>query len=384
MLRFALLLCIVTGSVTCNAQERTFKGRWNNRRTGSDGTMTCTASMVSPAQWTAVFRGSFQGKPFEYNVKFQSKESRAGSELTGNATISGKQYRWSGTLKASQLSGRYQASNGWNGEFILNETAESRRNAPASAEPESIEEVEIEPIVKDGDHLLFLGNSFMANEGGVYNYLQTALSKRGIDVTVDSKIASGKPLSEMVTREVGSAMMDSKVDVVVITSGDAKAVKQFATKLKDTGKRLVVFMTWDPKHPGNRASKPQYTSATRGAVRIMRQLEKETGATIIPAAVLFHSLTIDPPEGMPRIDYLWRERNVHQNAIGTMANALLFSAMLTGESPAGLNFDFPPHIVGQNVRDEPAIRLTRPLRETLQYRSWAVAQGWVKGKTHLE
>ena len=82
MLRFALLLCIVTGSVTCNAQERTFKGRWNNRRTGSDGTMTCTASMVSPAQWTAVFRGSFQGKPFEYNVKFQSKESVSYTHLT--------------------------------------------------------------------------------------------------------------------------------------------------------------------------------------------------------------------------------------------------------------------------------------------------------------
>ena len=384
MLRLTILLSMFVFSALCEAQEREFQGRWNNRRTGSSGTMTCTASMVSPANWSAVFKGLFQGKPFEYKVEFQSKESRNGSELAGKATISGKQYKWSGQLKASQLSGRYQATNGWNGEFVLNETADSRRNVPASVVPESIEEVEIKPIVQDGDHLLFVGNSFMANEGGVYNYLQTALRKRGIDVTVESKIAFGKPLSEMVTRDVGDAMVDPKVDVVVITSGDVKVMKQFAKKLKDNGKRLVVFMTWEPKHPGNRASKQQYTSATRGAVRRMRAFEKETGARIIPAAVLYHDLTINPPDAMPRIDFLWKERNIHQNALGTMANALLFSAMITGDSPAGLNFDYPPNIVGQKLMDEPEIRLSRELRETLQYRSWAIAQAWARGKTHLE
>ena len=193
-----------------------------------------------------------------------------------------------------------------------------------------------------------------------------------------------RPLSEMVTRDVGDAMVDPKVDVVVITSGDVKVMKQFAKKLKDNGKRLVVFMTWEPKHPGNRASKQQYTSATRGAVRRMRAFEKETGARIIPAAVLYHDLTINPPDAMPRIDFLWKERNIHQNALGTMANALLFSAMLTGDSPAGLNFDYPPNIVGQKLKDEPEIRLSRELRETLQYRSWAIAQAWARGKTHLE
>ena len=178
--------------------------------------------------------------------------------------------------------------------------------------------------------------------------------------------------------------MHPDVDVVVITSGDPKVMKQFATKLEDSGKRLVVFMTWEEKHPGNRATVPQYTAATRNAVRTMRTLEKETGATIIPAAVLYHDLTVSPPDGMPRVDYLWRQGDVHQNALGTMANALLMTAMLTGESPAGLNFDFPPYIVGQQLQDEPELRLTRDLRETLQSRAWAVAQAWVKGKTHLE
>ncbi len=379
-----IVILILLGPCVYATDDRVFEGPWNNRRTGSSGIMTCTATEIAPGQWKGTFRGTFQGKPFEYSVDFQSIVSRSGSELAGGTTIDGKQYQWKGTLQASQLRGQYQATNGWNGEFTLNETAASRRNVPMSVEPESIEEVEIKPVIHDGDHLLFVGNDFMANEGGLYNYLEIALRKRGIEITHESEIAVGRSLSEMVTSKVGDAMMNAEVDVIVITSGELKVMKQFATKLKDTGKRLVVFMTWEEKHPGNRASLAQYTAATRNAVRAMREFEKETGATIIPAAVLYHDLTVRPPDGMPRIDYLWRKGDIHQNALGTMASALLMSALLTGASPAGLNFDFPPHIVGQNFQDEPDLRFTRELRETLQYRAWAVAQGWAKGKTHLE
>ncbi len=131
---------------------------------------------------------------------------------------------------------------------------------------------------------------------------------------------------------------------------------------------------------GHRATIPQYTKATRTAVNAMRAFEKETGATVIPVAVLYHDLTVRPPNQMPRVDYLWQKADAHQNALGTMASALLMVAVLTGESPAGLNFDFPPHIVGQQLTDEPDLRLTRELREILQYRSWSVAQDWAKGK----
>jgi hypothetical protein len=384
MFRVAFFTVILLAPFPIAAEERVFEGPWNNRRTGSSGTMTCTATEVADGQWKGVFRGMFQGSPFEYAVDFQSTKKRDVNELAGTTVIDGKQYQWRGTLEAAQLRGQYQATNGWNGEFTLNETAESRRNMPQSVEPQSIEEIEIKPIINDGDHVLFIGNHFMANEGGVYNYLETALQKRGIEITVQSEIAAGKSLDEMVTREVGAAMMSPDVDVVVITSGELKVMKQFATKLKDSGKRLVVFMTWEEKHPGYRATIPRYTTATRNAVRTMRELEKETGATIIPTAVLYHDLTVNPPEGMARIDYLWRKGDVHQNAIGTMAGALMMVATLTGQSPAGLNFDFPPYIVGQQLQDEPDMRMTRELREALQYRAWSIAQAWAKGKSHLE
>ena len=73
--------------------------------------------------------------------------------------IGGANYQWTGSLARSQLRGRYRASNGWNGEFILNETAASRSNMASASEPPPIQEVEIEAMVSDGDHLLFIGNS---------------------------------------------------------------------------------------------------------------------------------------------------------------------------------------------------------------------------------
>ncbi len=378
-----ILLCLVSFN-TVAAQQRTFQGKWNNRRFNSSGTMTCIAAETSPGNWSATFRGVFQGDPFEFKAEFRSKPSAAGHDLSGESTIRGARYQWTGSLKGSLLRGRYRATNGFNGEFALNETGGSKRSADAATQPDLMKEVEIPAVVRDGQRLVFVGNSFLANEGGVYNYLQRALGKRGIDITFDSKIYYGKPLSAMVTAEVGKAIMADDVDAVVITSGDPRIMKQFATKLKDSGKKLIVFMTWEPKHPGNGAAPVQYSIATRKAVREMRQMEKETGATIIPAAVLYHDLTSRPPDGVSRVDFLWKKKNIHQNELGTMVNAWLMCAVLAGESPIGLNFDMPPFMVGQRIQSDPDLRLTRELRQELQYRTWAVAQAWAQGKCHLE
>ncbi len=183
-------LAFVTTSLVAQ-QEREFEGRWTNQRTGASGTMSCVATEPAPGQWKGVFRGVFQGKPFEYRVDFQSKANGADIQLAGAATIDGQSYQWEGSLRASQLRGRYRASNGWNGEFVLNETAASRRNSPTQVEPAPIEDLEIKPIIEDGNHLLFVGNEFMSNEGGIANYLQAALQKRGIEITHESKITPG-------------------------------------------------------------------------------------------------------------------------------------------------------------------------------------------------
>ena len=115
----------------------------------------------------------------------------------------------------------------------------------------------------------------------------------------------------------------------------------------------------------------------------MRRFEKLTGATIAPVAVVFHNLTVDPPDGIPREDFLWHANDPYQNELGTMVAAWTLYAALTGESPVGINFDMPPYIVGRNLQSMPEVSLTRELRRELQYRVWDVVREWNTGRTKL-
>ena len=300
-------------------------------------------------------------------------------------------------MTSKQLRGQYRNNVGYNGQFILTEAIsrsqknrKSSRKSDLAAHPSAIaispdlNVTNWDPMVKDGERMLFVGNSFMANEGGVQNYLAKALRKKQIEITTDDSIHYGKPLRAMLQPAVASKIAASNVDSVVITSGDPLSMKHFADRTKREEKKLFVFMSWSPTHPGNRATEKQYTDATRSTVREMRAFERQTGAVIIPTAVVFHDLTVRPPEGVPRVDYLWRVANIHQNELGTMVNAWMHYAILTGQSPVGVNFDMPPYVVGQRLQKTPELRLTRELRLELQHRVWSVAQAWRSGKCHLE
>lgn len=119
-------------------------------------------------------------------------------------------------------------------------------------------------------------------------------------------------------------------------------------------------------------------------MRNIRRLQKETGATIIPVAVVYHELTTRPPQGMPRRDFLWRPANIHQNELGTMVNAWMMYTILTGKSPVGVDFDMPPFVAGETLQSDPDLKLTAALRLELQTRVWEVAKAWNAGRTHLE
>ncbi|MGZ0163391.1 MAG: hypothetical protein ACKVII_05710 [Planctomycetales bacterium] len=380
-----LIICLMVVCSSATAQEqKTWAGKWNNRKYGTSGPLKCVAGESRAGQWNAVFTGTFKGDPFEFRAAFLGKAGRQSTDLSGQSTIRGAKYQWTGKIQGRQLTGSYKGANGNYGEFTLNESGGTGRSSSPNSAPTTTGRSTSPYEIKDGDKLLFIGNSFMANEGGVHNYLAAALQKNRVQISVDKQINYGKPLREMMKPEVRSAIEAGDASAVVITSGQLNIMKQFDGGIRKAGMKTVVFMTWETRHPGNRASTSQYTEATRKAVREMRQMEHETGATIVPAAVAFHSLTVQPPEGMPRIDYLWKPRNIHQNEIGTMVNAWLFYSVLTGNSPVGMNFDMPPYIVGQKVKSEPSIRFTRDLRTALQERVWEVAQAWKAGKSHLD
>jgi hypothetical protein len=380
-----ITVCLIVACSPAAAQEqKTWTGKWNNRKYGTSGPLKCVAGESRAGQWNAVFTGTFKGDPFEFRAAFQGKAGRQSTDLSGQSTIRGARYQWTGKIQGRQLTGSYKAANGNYGEFQLNETGGAGRSPSPKSAATDTKPAASRYEIKNGDRLLFIGNSFMANDGGVFNYLAAALQKNRVSINVDKQINYGKPLREMMKPEVRSAIEAGDADAVVITSGQLDIMKRFDGGIRQAGMKTVVFMTWELRHPGNRATTSQYTDATRKAVQEMRRMERDTGAMIVPAAVAFHSLTTRPPEGMPRIDYLWKPRNIHQNELGTMVNAWMLYSVLTGNSPVGVNFDMPPYVVGQKVKSEPDIRLTRDLRTALQERVWEVAQAWKAGKSHLE
>lgn len=94
------------------------------------------------------------------------------------------------------------------------------------------------PIIRDGERMLFVGNSYTANEGGVYSYLAKALSvAKGPSIRADKRIYYGKPLAAMFTEDVQTAIRSDDFDSVVITSGDLPTMKKFDELIRKQGKR---------------------------------------------------------------------------------------------------------------------------------------------------
>jgi hypothetical protein len=104
-------------------EEKTWEGTWTNQRFNTTGPLKCVAQTEKDGSWKATFSGKFQGRPFSYDVTFKSKPGKGREDLSGNAKVNGYKYQWTGVLKGDSLTGRYRASNGYYGNFVLKSTS---------------------------------------------------------------------------------------------------------------------------------------------------------------------------------------------------------------------------------------------------------------------
>ncbi len=238
----------------------------------------------------------------------------------------------------------------------------------------------------NGDALYFVGNSYMGNRSGVYAYLRKAASVADPPMTIRTKasIFWGKGLQAMNTPEVRDAIESGKCGRVVITSGDLATMKEFDSLIRENGLQTVVFMTWAGRHPGHQATPEEYREATARSVETMRQMEAETGAVVVPIAVVYYDLTVRPAREGLREDYLWDPANIHQNELGIVVNSWVLYSVLAGKSPVGLDYDLPPHVVGTKLVNNPDIVFDEALRRELQERVWKIVQQWQAGETEFD
>lgn len=242
------------------------------------------------------------------------------------------------------------------------------------------------PLVADGDSILFVGNSYMGNKGGVYNYLARAMAAADppLRLVPSSRIFYGQGLQSMCTDRVRRMIINGGFAAVVITSGDGETMRRFDKTIREHGAATVVYMTWSGRHPGNGATIEDYRQWTARSVQVMREMECDTGAVVVPLAVIYYDLTVRPPRDGLRVDYLWEPANIHQNELGTVVNSWALYAVLTGRSPIGIDYDSQPHVVGDRLSENPDIVFDVPLRRALQERVLDVVRQWQSGKTEFD
>lgn len=114
-------MILLSASQLKAGEQRTWEGKWNNRKYNTTGPLKCVATSDDKGTWKATFTGLFKGDPFKYEATFQSKPNGKLLNLAGTATIRGHKYQWIGLMNENTLSGKYKSSIGYYGEFVLKE-----------------------------------------------------------------------------------------------------------------------------------------------------------------------------------------------------------------------------------------------------------------------
>ena len=222
-------------------------------------------------------------------------------------------------------------------------------------------------IVRDGDHILYVGNSFIGTEGGLDNHFRgmTPFMKPPLNIQTRSIIYWGQGLSRMYTDSVLEAIGSRQNDLVVVTSGPPELLKKFRDTIVASGSRMMIHMTWGLNPVINKGGMASFRKQTVKIVEDMEQFEKETGVPVAPCGLVFYDLVADPPDipGL-RTDWVFMVENIHQNHIGTMVNAAVHYAVMTGRSPVGLPMwdPYPPGLI-----------------KAVQERAWQIVQEWKAG-----
>ncbi|MCB0670026.1 MAG: hypothetical protein KDC80_29570 [Saprospiraceae bacterium] len=219
-------------------------------------------------------------------------------------------------------------------------------------------------LIEDGDRILYIGNSFIGTEGGLENHFPRLLREidPGLELETKSMIFWGQGLARMWTDEVQEEISNGQYDLVIVTSGPTEILQQFREIIEAAGSKMAIHMTWGRNPTINDAGMQGFKRQTEDIVEKMEQFEAETGVPVIPCGLIYYDLVANPPPDFNlRPDWPFMVENIHQNHLGTMANAAAHYAVLTGRSPVGLPMWDP---------------YPRSLIEALQERTWEVVEEW--------
>ena len=233
------------------------------------------------------------------------------------------------------------------------------------------------PPLPDGGSVFFVGNSLLGWEGrSLPEWLAALGEARGIQFEAGSDIVPGDlPLAAFLEHDAVKAALASRKYQVWILQGHEyepvdhprefyEAVRNFDAKIRASGGRTVLFMTWEFRW--RRFMDKLSTSYD--------SIGRELGIPVIPTGLVFRDCELLPPSG--RVPFFLTASSeepsgdIHENQMGMAVSLYSTYAILTGDNPSGQLFVAP----GNDIAAE--------MLKFLSDKSWArAAERLITGDT---
>jgi hypothetical protein len=190
--------------------------------------------------------------------------------------------------------------------------------------------------------VLFVGNSYT-----FYNNLPEMFEKLmvsgGYEIVVEQSTFGGWSLSNhALSSETTEKIANTDWDYVILQEQSVvtnpeidmyPAIRELNTQVGDIGAESILFMTWGRRDGLESAGYPDYESMQTEIRENYQTIADELGLTIAPVGLAWQYALVENP-GLQ----LWDADGSHSSKEGTYLAAGVFYAVLTRESPEGLDY----------------------------------------------
>jgi len=241
-----------------------------------------------------------------------------------------------------------------------------------------------EPLIKDGDNILFIGNSYTFYHNGLPRHIKDVFKAADEPLTLEADMVTsgGKELSFMYNSTDAVEKIESgNYDVVIIQGGFNDPINQdkhpvfreYVRKFHDVsvenGARPIVWAVWEQK------VHQVFWNMWRRIKTVTHEIADSLNMPVVPVGEVWADVRRTGARGYWKVDldttdnpyvgsegFLYQDP-VHPTAKAVHMNALIFYSFLTGKSCVGLDYD--------DANDEYA---NDELEDTVQARVWNIVK----------
>lgn len=205
-----------------------------------------------------------------------------------------------------------------------------------------------EPLLEDGDRVLFIGNSYTFFHGGLPRHLKDICRsvEKPLKIETAMVTAGGKELSYLFeSTDAVEKIRSGNWDLVILQGGFnapiiknkreefKAAVRKFQAVITESGAQPVIWAVWEQK-----VHKPAWNVWKR--IRdVTHDVADDLDMPVVPVGPVWAAIRRSGLEGVETAGetFLYRDA-VHPTKAAVHLNTLVFYSFLTGRSCVGLDF----------------------------------------------